>query len=37
MLAHIYNIILYRGVGSPGHGIEVVDGLNDKENDLFQC
>ena len=31
MLEHAYNIITYRGVGAPGHGIEVVDGLN--END----
>ena len=28
MLAHAYNIIIDCGVGSPGHGIEVVDGLN---------
>ena len=30
MLAHAYNIITDCGVGSPGHGIEVVDGLNNK-------
>ena len=30
MLAHVYNIIINCGVGAPGHGIEVVDGLNGK-------
>ena len=29
ILAHKYNIIINRGVGAPGHVIEVVDGLND--------
>ena len=28
MLAHAYNIIIDCGVGAPGHGREVVDGLN---------
>ena len=28
MLAHAYNIIIYRGVRAPGHGRKVVDGLN---------
>ena len=29
MLAQSYNIITYCGVGAPGHGREVVYGLND--------
>ena len=28
MLSHSYNIVIYRGVGTPGHGKYVVDGLN---------
>ena len=28
MMVHRYNIIIDRGVGAPGHGREVVDGLN---------
>ena len=28
MLAHVYRIIVYHCVGAPGHGREVVDGLN---------
>ena len=28
MLAHAYNIIIYRGIGSPINGRVVVDGLN---------
>ena len=28
MLAHSYNIIIYCGVGAPGHGREVFYGLN---------
>ena len=28
MLAHAYKIIIDRGVGSPGNGRKVVDGLN---------
>ena len=35
MLAHAYNIIIDRGVGAPGHGREVVDGLNDTEKRLL--
>ena len=27
-MAHAYNIIIDHGVGSPGHGRDVVDGLN---------
>ena len=29
MFANTYNIIIYRGIGSLGHGREFVDGLND--------
>ena len=29
MLAYAYNIMIYRGVGAPGHGREVVNALND--------
>ena len=29
--SHAYNIIIYCGVVSPGHGTEVVDGLNDTD------
>ena len=29
MLEHAYNIIIYRSVGDPGHGRDVIDGLND--------
>ena len=32
MLAHAYNIIVVRGVGAPGQGREVVDGLKSTEN-----
>ena len=32
MLAHTYNIIIDHGVGAPGHGRKVVDGLNDIYN-----
>ena len=28
MLSHSYNTVIYRGVGSPGNGKDVVDGLN---------
>ena len=28
MLAYAYNIIIYRGVGAPGHGRDVLDSLN---------
>ena len=28
MLSHSYNIVIYRGVGSPVNGKDVVDGLN---------
>ena len=28
MLSHIYNIVVDRSAGSPGHGKDVVDGLN---------
>ena len=28
MLSHVYNIVIYRGVGAPGHGKYVVDGFN---------
>ena len=28
MLAHVYRMIVYHCVGAPGHGREVVDGLN---------
>ena len=31
MLAHTYNVIINSGVGSTGHEIEFVDGLNDTE------
>ena len=31
MLAHAYDIIVDREVGSPGHVIEVVDSLNDTD------
>ena len=33
-MAHAYNTIIDHGVGEPGHGIKVVDGLNviDKKN-----
>ena len=29
MLTNAYNIIIYRSVGDPGHGRDVIDGLND--------
>ena len=32
MLAHAYNSIIDRGVGSTGHGRYVVDGLNVTDN-----
>ena len=28
MLSHAYNILIYFGVGAPGQGKDVVDGLN---------
>ena len=31
MLAHTYNIIIDRGVGSPEHFREVFNGLNERE------
>ena len=31
MLAHAYNTIIDRGIGSPGQGIKVVDVLNDTD------
>ena len=31
ILAHTYNIIIDCGVGSIGHGREIVDGLNDTD------
>ena len=37
MLAHTYNIRIYYGGGSPGHGREVVDGLNATEKSCSQC
>ena len=35
ILAHAYNIIFGYGVGATGHGIEVVDGLNDTGGKYF--
>ena len=35
ILAHKYNIIIDRVVGATGHGIEVVDGLNDTKNKIL--
>ena len=29
MLSQAYYVIIYRGVIAPGHGIKVVDGIND--------
>ena len=37
MLSHSYNILFDRGVGSPVHGIYVVDGLNATDNFFLQC
>ena len=37
MLAHKYNFITYCGVGSPGHGRDVVDGLNAASKKLTPC
>ena len=28
VMSHCYSIIIYRGIGSPDNGKEVVDGLN---------
>ena len=28
VMSHCYSIIIYRGISAPGHGKEVVDGLN---------
>ena len=36
MLAHAYNIMIYCGVGAPGHGREVVDGLDATNFYIFQ-
>ena len=35
MLVHTYNIIIYRGVGKPGHGREVIDGFNTKDKSFI--
>ena len=35
MLAHVYNIIIDRGVEAPGHGQKVVYGLNFTEKLLL--
>ena len=35
MLAYEYKIIIDRGVGAPGHGREVVDGLNATKKAFF--
>ena len=37
MLEHAYNIIIDNGIGSKGHGRNVVDGLNAAGNFLYQC
>ena len=29
MFSRAFSVIIYRGISTPGHGIEVVDGLND--------
>ena len=34
---HAYNPVIDRGVGSPGHGKDVVDGLNATKKGFFQC
>ena len=36
-MAHTYDIIIDRGMGAPGHIIEVFGGLNTTENVLYQC
>ena len=35
MFSHEYNIVIYCGVGSPGHGKDVVDGLDATENNSY--
>ena len=37
MLEHAYNIIINHGVKDPGHGREVVDGLNALEKKSYRC
>ena len=32
VMSQCYSIIIYRGISSPGHGKEVVDGLNAIDN-----
>ena len=35
ILSQSFNIIIERGISAPGHGREVVDGLNDTENSFI--
>ena len=35
MFSHEYNIVIYCGVGSPGHGKCFVDGLNDTDKSFL--
>ena len=37
MLSHAYTILIYHGVGSPGHVKYVVDVLNATNKRVFQC
>ena len=35
VMSKCYSIIIYQGIIAPGHGKEVVDGLNDVVNKFF--
>ena len=37
MLEHAYNIIIYRSVGTPVHGIKVDDGIKATNKKISEC